>query len=153
MYSLFRQGSIRPKNQNKIRPLPMSYPKQHDNNTNSIYALLSWRGLLLTGSANGEINVWDPYTAQLVQKLRGHEEAVSSLCAFEDDYVASGSWDGTVRVWDTSLAQAVAVLTGHRKPISSLASTLSGSLLCSGSWDGTVQCGNVRSARNQCTLY
>jgi len=152
MFSLFRQGSIRPKNQNKIRPLPMSYPKQHDNNTNSIYALLSWRGLLLTGSANGEINVWDPYTAQLVQKLHGHEEAVSSLCAFEDDYVASGSWDGTVRVWDTSLAQAVAVLTGHRKPISSLVSTLSGSLLCSGSWDGTVQCWNVRADRIQFTL-
>ena len=151
MFSLFRQGSIRPKNQNKIRPLPMSYPRQ-TSNTNSIYALLSWRGLLLTGSANGEINVWDPYTAQLVQQLRGHEEAVSSLCAFEDDYVASGSWDGTVRVWDTSLAQAVAVLTGHRKPISSVVSTISGSLLCSGSWDGTVQCWNVRADRIQFTL-
>ena len=106
----------------------------------------------MTGSASGEINVWDPYTAQLVQKLHGHEEAVSSLCAFEDDYVASGSWDGTVRVWDTSLAQAVAVLTGHRKPISSLVSTLSGSLLCSGSWDGTVLCWDVRADRIQFTL-
>ena len=131
------------KNGAKQKPIPMSYARQES----SVYSLLSWRGLLITGQANGSVKVYDAMTAQLIQELYGHEEAVAALCAFEEEFVCSGSFDGTVRVWDLATAEAVAVLTGHRKPVSAVKSTRAGQLLCSGSWDGTVLCWNVRSDR------
>lgn len=48
-----------------------------------------------------EIHLWSVQTAQLLDRLNGHEGPVSSLSFSADGKIlASGSWDKTVRIWN-----------------------------------------------------
>jgi WD40 repeat protein len=62
----------------------------------AVYALLPWRGLLVSGTADGVVRIWEPKGGALVQELRGHSQAVVSLVAWED-CIASGAWAGGLR--------------------------------------------------------
>ena len=61
-------------------------------------------GLVLTGSTDATIRVWDPSEAQfgkrpcLLQTLVGHGGSVTTLCRTMS-YILSGSRDGSFRVW------------------------------------------------------
>ncbi|HEY3966249.1 MAG TPA: WD40 repeat domain-containing protein [Planctomycetaceae bacterium] len=63
--------------------------------------------LLVTGSSDWTVRVWDAGTGAEVACLRGHEQAVSCV-AFSPDgrFVASGAADRTVRVWDVTNERA-----------------------------------------------
>ena len=77
---------------------------------NVIYALiLSNKGdLLISGSADRTIKVWNSITGILKFTLRGHTGSVRTLAISPcDRFLISGSADGTIRIWDlaTSLTK------------------------------------------------
>lgn len=59
----------------------------------------SRRGMLVSGSSDGTIKVWNLKTRQVMQTLRGHTESVLGL-HFEGKYIVSCSRDATARVWE-----------------------------------------------------
>jgi WD40 repeat protein len=71
---------------------------------------------IVTGSADGNVRLWDAATARPIAVLRGHEGEVNGV-AFSSDgqCVASASDDRTVRIWDVSSHKELKRLTDCRR--------------------------------------
>jgi WD40 repeat protein len=58
---------------------------------------------IATGSAKGEIGIWDSDNGKLVRKLTGHTEQITAVALSRDGNLAvSSSIDQTIRGWDTA---------------------------------------------------
>ncbi|XP_051893403.1 WD repeat-containing protein 38-like [Pristis pectinata] len=112
--------------------------------------------LLITGSDDGKICVWDIGSGKRRVKAKGHKAygyrvctttdvlgVISTptgpvkACAFSADSTlfASGSTDCTVRVWNTAKAHCLHVLEGHTKTVETVCFSKDSKLLASGSYD------------------
>lgn len=80
-------------------------------------------GLILTGSLDGSIRMWDLETQQekFTAKFAGHRCGVVKL-AYSEDYrfLLSGSIDHSVGVWHVFDGKLVTKLVGHRAPLVSV---------------------------------
>ena len=77
--------------------------KNPNSHNNVIYALIfSNKGeLLISGSADTKIKVWNPTTGNLRFTLSGHSGSVNTLAISPcDRFLISGSSDQTIRIWD-----------------------------------------------------
>jgi len=63
--------------------------------------------LLVTGSFDGEISLWDGESGTRVGRLAGHTDAITSLIDLGGGRLATGSHDKTVRIWDYKVAAPV----------------------------------------------
>jgi WD40 repeat protein len=90
--------------------------------------------LLVSGTIEQGLRVWDLRTRQERKPLVGHLANVSAV-AFAPDgrTLASGSADHTVRLWNVAAWQEVALLEGHQGTVTALAFSPDGGLLLSGS--------------------
>lgn len=102
--------------------------------------------LLATGTASGEIWVYERSSDKLLYHCSGHQDGVWSL-AFSPDgrLLASGSDDQSVRLWDASTGQSIRVLNGHNNRVRSLVFCHDGQWLASGSEDSTIRVWEVAS--------
>lgn len=74
------------------------------------------RPLLVTGSDDQTIRLWDAVTGHCVATLTGHADGVTALCQVTVDnrpLLVSGSRDRTVRVWDLAARTAVLAIPVH----------------------------------------
>ena len=55
--------------------------------------------LLISGSYDKTIKLWDLINAKCVHTLRGHNEWVSDV-KLNDKQILSSSWDGTIKLWN-----------------------------------------------------
>lgn len=70
--------------------------------------------LLISGSNDKTIKVWDLNSGDFRDQLTGHTQAVTSLAITSDSqFLASGADDGTVRIWDLKQGQELATLSFH----------------------------------------
>ena len=61
-------------------------------------------GLLVSGSEDKTVKVWDADTDQESHTLKAHTDAVQSVAYSPDGKrIVSGCLDGTVKIWDVSL--------------------------------------------------
>lgn len=60
--------------------------------------------LLVTGSFDGTVKLWDPHCAEEVASIRAHDKDETCAAAFAPDgkSFATGSWDHSVKIWDTA---------------------------------------------------
>lgn len=73
-------------------------------------------GLIITGSLDQTINVYDPHVeAGPLQQLTGHTDAVCCLAVTADGALLSSSWDGTAKVWQEF--ECSATLKGHERSV------------------------------------
>lgn len=90
----------------------------------SIYSLgMSATGnVLVAGSTEKALRVWDPRSCEKKMKLKGHTDNVKALLVNRDGtQVLSGSSDGTIRLWSLGQQRCIASITVHREGVWALA--------------------------------
>lgn len=97
--------------------------------------------LLVSGSKDHTLKLWDTTTRQLQHTLDGHKGAVwSAAFSHDSKFLASASWETkTILLWDTAKGQLQHTLRGHTDNIWSVAFSHDSKLLASGSMDNTVR--------------
>ncbi|KAI0336970.1 WD40 repeat-like protein [Trametopsis cervina] len=92
--------------------------------------------VLISGSLDNTIKMWDIESAKTVQTLFGHIEGVWAV-ASDKLRMVSGSHDRTIKVWAREEGRCTATLVGHRGAVTCLA--LGEDKIVSGSDDGDVR--------------
>jgi WD40 repeat protein len=69
--------------------------------------------LLVSGSTDQTVKVWDVNSGQLVCTLHGHTNQVRSVAFGPDRILVSSSEDGSIKQWDITTTQCIQTLNGH----------------------------------------
>ena len=96
--------------------------------------------LIVSGSGDKLVWIWDASTGNELKVLKGHTDSVTSV-AFSPDgkQIVSGSGDKSVRVWDASTGDELKVLKGHTNWVRSVAFSPDSKQIVSGSVDKSVR--------------
>lgn len=95
--------------------------------------------ILITGSYDRTVRVWNLETGVEVRCLRGHTSAVRAL-QFDEAKLITGSMDHTIRVWNWRKGECIRTLEGHTEGVVCL--DFDANILASGSVDTTVKIWN-----------
>jgi len=98
--------------------------------------------VLITGSYDRTVRVWNLETGIELHCLKGHERAVRAL-QFDEAKLITGSMDRTLKVWDWRSGKCIRTLTGHSEGVVSL--NFDSNVLASGSVDSTIKVWNLRT--------
>lgn len=107
--------------------------------------------ILVSGTSDHKIKIWNPQTGEPLHTIMGHMGAVTSLVlypiaeGFSDrlgQILVSGSADRTIKIWEINTGKVLYVLTGHEDEITSLAMSQDGKILISASKDKTIKIWN-----------
>ncbi|KAK2999957.1 hypothetical protein RJ639_024082 [Escallonia herrerae] len=110
----------------------------------------SGRTLIVTGSKDNNVRLWESDSRSCIGVGIGHMGAVGAVAFSKKlrNFIVSGSSDRTLKVWsldglsddvgEASNLKAKAVVAAHDKDINSLAVAPNDSLVCSGSQDRTA---------------
>lgn len=110
--------------------------------TNGIVSLQFDDNVLITGSYDATIKVWDLETCEEIRTLRGHDSGIRCL-QFDDTKLISGSLDHTIKVWNWHTGECLSTFTGHDSGVIGLHfDPALPALLASGSADHTVKMWN-----------
>jgi WD40 repeat protein len=84
-------------------------------------AVSSSMKFFVTGSAEGDIKIWDMRTRELKGELKDHQQAVVALQVFDDDrHVLSASKDRTLVSWDIVGLKRLTSHEAHSGPLTSM---------------------------------
>jgi F-box and WD-40 domain protein MET30 len=98
--------------------------------------------VLMTGSYDRTVRVWNMETGQEIRCMRGHSRAVRAL-QFDDCKLITGSMDHTLRVWDWRTGRCIRTLEGHSEGVVCL--NYDADVLASGSVDATIKVWNLHT--------
>ena len=104
--------------------------------TNGVMCLQFDDDVLMTGSYDATVKVWDIGTGKVIRTLEGHSSGIRCL-QFTETTLFTGSLDRTIKVWNWRTGECINTLTGHRDGVVSL--HLDGNILVSGSIDSTIK--------------
>ncbi|OAC99954.1 hypothetical protein MUCCIDRAFT_147969, partial [Mucor lusitanicus CBS 277.49] len=139
----------------KMRPFP---PTQHINgmllfedvqHNSGIYCLQFDNNLLVTGSRDRNLKMWNIKTGQLIHTLEGHTGSVLCL-QFDHRYLISGSSDSTLIIWDIVSGEKVKTLNGHGESVLNV--KLLGNTIVSCSKDRTVRTWDLEKGISKVTF-
>ncbi|MBW4559801.1 MAG: WD40 repeat domain-containing protein [Mojavia pulchra JT2-VF2] len=96
--------------------------------------------LLVSGSRDQTIKIWQLETGELLRTLKGHTDEVCAIALSPDEQIiASGSADKTIKLWHLQTGELLGTFTGHTDTVTAVAFTTSGEMLVSGSLDKTIK--------------
>lgn len=98
--------------------------------------------VLITGSCDRTIRVWNLETGAELHCLRGHTRTVRAL-QFDEVKLITGSMDSTLKVWDWRRGKCIKTLSGHTEGVVCL--NFDSNVLASGSVDSTIKVWNLRT--------
>jgi hypothetical protein len=133
---------------------PMQIIDAHDSAINAIAFGISPKGpMLVSGSADKTVKLWNLDTLDTVRRYRGHSDFVTSVAIANGGTVyASGGLDGSIRLWSPNSSRAQRRLYGHRGRISALSFSPSGDVLASAGEDGQIRIWDFKRGRTAKTL-
>lgn len=93
-----------------------------------------------------EVKIWDAFTGQETQTLKGHTSLVTAVAFFNGGRrLATASDDRTIKLWDVCTSDNVFTLRGHTSGVLSLAISGDDQLIVSGSIDHSAKTWSVAS--------
>ncbi|KAI9723374.1 MAG: Polyamine N-acetyltransferase 1 [Candelaria pacifica] len=99
------------------------------------------KGLIVSGSKDHQVKLWDPRTTRCLTTLHGHKNTIAKTL-FEPtrgQLLATCARDQTARVFDLRMMRDICLLRGHDKDVSTLAwHPIHTSLLSTGGSDGCL---------------
>ncbi|OSX73099.1 hypothetical protein BU14_0378s0009 [Porphyra umbilicalis] len=109
--------------------------------------------VLVAGSRDRLVTVWDARAGARVAALRGHTDTVRAVAVAPGGLsLLSGSADTSVRVWDLRMQRAVHAVEAHADSVWALAVGGGGSWVLSGGRDGAVWRTWLGSSVSRCVL-
>lgn len=124
-------------------------------NRDSIYSLaMNTAGtIIVSGSTENVLRVWDTRTSNKIMKLRGHTDNVRSLLISKDGtQCLSASSDGTIRLWSLAQQRCVATILVHDEGVWTLQANDSFNTVYSGGKDRRVVMTDVRQPQNRTVI-
>ncbi|RIA91389.1 quinon protein alcohol dehydrogenase-like superfamily [Glomus cerebriforme] len=100
--------------------------------------------LLITGSLDNTVCVWNLESGELIRILKGHTRCVQTL-QFDNVKLITGSMDHTLKLWNYHTGQCVRTLEGHTDGVVSL--HFDNRIVASGSADHTIKVWNFASSK------
>ncbi|MCU0546208.1 MAG: NB-ARC domain-containing protein [Oscillatoriaceae cyanobacterium Prado104] len=98
------------------------------------------REILVSGSADCTLKLWNCQTGQCLKTLTGHTDKIFGIDFSSDgQIIASASADRTIRLWDFATGDCITVLDGHTNRVYSVAFSPDGNTLASASTDRTIK--------------
>ncbi|SPC66194.1 related to MET30 - involved in regulation of sulfur assimilation genes and cell cycle progression [Ustilago sp. UG-2017b] len=94
------------------------------------------RPVLISGSLDNTLKIWDVRTGRCIRTLFGHVEGVWSLDV-DKLRIASASHDRTIKIWDRDTGYCQNTLVGHKGAVTCV--SLSDDKIVSGSDDGDIK--------------
>lgn len=85
-----------------------------------VTCLLLESDMIITGSDDTTINLYDAQTGALRKTLQGHDGGIWSLTR-DGDILVSGSTDQSIRVWSIATGKCLHFLQGHTMTVRCLA--------------------------------
>uniref|UniRef100_A0A3P8YPR8 WD repeat-containing protein 48 n=1 Tax=Esox lucius TaxID=8010 RepID=A0A3P8YPR8_ESOLU len=117
-------------------------------NKDSIYSLaMNQMGtVIVSGSTEKVLRVWDPRTCAKLMKLKGHTDNVKSLLLNRDGtQCLSGSSDGTIRLWSLGQQRCIATYRVHDEGVWALQVNEAFTHVYSGGRDRKIYCTDLRN--------
>ncbi|OTF70327.1 WD repeat-containing protein 48-like protein, partial [Euroglyphus maynei] len=124
-------------------------------NRDSIYSLaLNPAGtIIVSGSTENVLRVWDTRTSNKIMKLRGHTDNVRSLIISRDGtQCLSASSDGSIRLWSLGQQRCIATILVHDEGVWTLQANESFNTVYSGGKDRRVMMTDVRQPQNRSVI-
>ncbi|KAJ5224006.1 E3 ubiquitin ligase complex SCF subunit sconB [Penicillium chermesinum] len=109
--------------------------------TDSVMCLQFEDNILMTGSYDATVKIWDMETGEELRTLKGHSAGVRCL-QFDDTKLITGSLDRSVRVWNWRTGECISRYNGHSEAV--IALHFDSTLLASASVDRTVKIWNFK---------
>lgn len=116
-------------------PDPQSSSKSSSSNTKDRHHTKP-RPVLISGSLDNTLKIWDVRTGRCIRTLFGHVEGVWSLDV-DKLRIASASHDRTIKIWDRDTGYCQNTLVGHKGAVTCV--SLSDDKIVSGSDDGDIK--------------
>lgn len=116
----------------------------HEDFINSLDVSRRGQDLLVSGSDDGCIGIWDPRQKDAVDFLETEMPITAVALAEAGNEVYSGGIDNDIRVWDIRKRSISYSMLGHTDTITSLQISPDGQALLSNSHDSTVRTWDIR---------
>ncbi|MCJ8279266.1 MAG: NB-ARC domain-containing protein, partial [Rivularia sp. ALOHA_DT_140] len=95
--------------------------------------------LLVSGSTDKTIKIWDLSNLQLIRNLTGHDASVVSVALSPDgEKIVSSACEGTIRIWNVDDGKCIQELTGHQNWVWSVTFSPDGQFIASASQDESI---------------
>ena len=110
----------------------------------AVRSLAAHGRLLVSGSYDSHVRVWDSLSGECIHDLKGHTAKVYAVVLdYNRSICASGSMDGTVRMWSTTTGECLRELEGHQSLVGLLG--LDRNHLVSAAADSTLRVWDART--------
>lgn len=120
------------------------YHQPHQYHDASILCLQYDEKILVTGSSDSDLIVWNIHDYSFNRRLSKHTGGVLDV-ALDAKHIISCSKDSKIIVWDRETYEAKGELTGHRGPVNAV--QLRGHLLVSASGDGIARLWDINQMK------
>ena len=104
------------------------------------------RKILVSGSDDKVVRVWNVETKTCAMELKGHDAGINSVAiSYGGLKLASGSADKTVRVWNLATGECTNIFEGHTSSVSSVSFIPNNGNIISASFDSSLRVWNCKA--------